>query len=142
MRIWEGLPFPLGATYDGLGTNFSVFSEPAECVELCLFDPDGGERRVELTEVTGFCWHSSRRLGRSHVRGRSGKGWGRSASRFAAVSTWGKSISLGEMWGEWPFTLERAWQRWQRPEKSSYPAPCTMPNSDPGIFSKIVEPTL
>ena len=58
MRIWEGLPLPLGATYDGLGTNFSVFSEPAECVELCLFDPDGAERRIELSEATGFCWHA------------------------------------------------------------------------------------
>ena len=56
-RPWPGSPFPLGATYDGAGTNFSLFSESAERVELCLFDPDGWERRLELTEVTAFCWH-------------------------------------------------------------------------------------
>ncbi|HEX8938816.1 MAG TPA: glycogen debranching protein GlgX [Candidatus Limnocylindrales bacterium] len=55
--IWPGQPYPLGATYDGLGTNFSVFSEVAERVELCLFDADGTETRLELPEVTGFCWH-------------------------------------------------------------------------------------
>ncbi len=57
MRIWPGHPYPLGATYDGVGTNFSLFSEAAERVELCLFGPDGKETRVELPEVTGFCWH-------------------------------------------------------------------------------------
>ncbi len=55
--MWPGRPYPLGATYDGTGTNFSVFSEVAEAVELCLFD-DGHERRVPLTEVDGFCWHA------------------------------------------------------------------------------------
>src|SRR5262245_12602733 len=57
MGIWPGRPYPLGATYDGTGTNFSVFSEPAERVELCLFDVDGNEERVDLPESTGFCWH-------------------------------------------------------------------------------------
>jgi glycogen operon protein len=57
MRIWAGQPYPLGATYDGLGTNFSLFSEVAERVELCLFDEDGTERRIDLPEVTGFVWH-------------------------------------------------------------------------------------
>jgi isoamylase len=57
MRIWPGKPYPLGATYDGSGTSFSVFSEVAERVELCLFDEDGAETREVLSEVTGFCWH-------------------------------------------------------------------------------------
>src|SRR2546428_2812520 len=57
MKIWPGEPYPLGATYDGAGTNFSLFSEVAERVELCLFDDDGGERRVALPEVTALCWH-------------------------------------------------------------------------------------
>jgi isoamylase len=57
MRIYPGNAYPLGATYDGAGTNFSVFSEVAEKVELCLFDEAGDETRVELPEVTGFCWH-------------------------------------------------------------------------------------
>jgi isoamylase len=52
--VWPGSPFPLGATWDGEGTNFSLFSEHAERVELCLFSPD---RRVELTERTAFNWH-------------------------------------------------------------------------------------
>ena len=41
MRLWPGQPFPLGATYDGAGTNFSLFSEVATGVDLCLFDDDG-----------------------------------------------------------------------------------------------------
>ncbi|HET6874028.1 MAG TPA: glycogen debranching protein GlgX [Acidimicrobiales bacterium] len=57
MRLWPGQPFPLGAHYDGSGTNFSLFSEAAEAVELCLFDDDRQETRVELTEVDVFCWH-------------------------------------------------------------------------------------
>ncbi|MBA3627790.1 MAG: glycogen debranching protein GlgX, partial [Chloroflexi bacterium] len=57
MRIWAGQPYPLGATYDGLGANFSIFSEVAERVELCLFDDHGLETRIDLPEVTGFVWH-------------------------------------------------------------------------------------
>ena len=57
VEIWLGEPFPLGATWDGEGTNFSVFSEVATAVELCLFDEGGHERRVRLPEVTAFCWH-------------------------------------------------------------------------------------
>src|SRR3954469_11624169 len=57
MQIWPGEPFPLGATYDGRGTNFSVFSETATRVELCLFDEGGGETRVRLPEITALCWH-------------------------------------------------------------------------------------
>jgi isoamylase len=55
-EIWPGEPYPLGAVYDGGGTNFSLFSEVADGVELCLFGDDG-ERRVELTEVDAACWH-------------------------------------------------------------------------------------
>jgi isoamylase len=57
VKIWVGQPYPLGATYDGLGTNFSLFSESAERVELCLFDEEGTETRVDLPLVTGFVWH-------------------------------------------------------------------------------------
>jgi isoamylase len=57
MQLWPGQPSPLGATYDGFGTNFSLFSEVAERVELCLFDEDGAETRVELREVSGYVWH-------------------------------------------------------------------------------------
>ncbi len=57
MIVWPGEPYPLGATYDGLGTNFSVFSEAADRVELCLFDGGGQETRIELSETTALCWH-------------------------------------------------------------------------------------
>ena len=56
--VWSGAPYPLGATYDGWGTNFSLFSEVAERVELCLFDVDGTETRIEMPESTGFVWHA------------------------------------------------------------------------------------
>ena len=55
--IWPGGSYPLGATYDGVGTNFALFSEVAHRVELCLFDEDGAETRVPLHEVDGFVWH-------------------------------------------------------------------------------------
>ncbi|MCZ8381402.1 glycogen debranching protein GlgX [Mycobacterium sp. CPCC 205372] len=56
--IWPGKAYPLGATYDGFGTNFAVFSEVAERVELCLFDADGQQTGcVTLPEVDGFVWH-------------------------------------------------------------------------------------
>ena len=57
MLTWPGRPYPLGATYDGTGTNFALFSEVAERVELCLLEPDGSERRIELVEVDAFVWH-------------------------------------------------------------------------------------
>ncbi|GAA1987521.1 glycogen debranching protein GlgX [Amycolatopsis minnesotensis] len=57
MRPWPGTTYPLGATYDGVGTNFSLFSEAAEYVELCLFDDDGKETRAKLEEVDGFVHH-------------------------------------------------------------------------------------
>ncbi|MFB3890751.1 MAG: glycogen debranching protein GlgX [Phycisphaerae bacterium] len=57
MKVWPGNPYPMGATFDGIGTNFSVFSESAERIELCLFDKDGVETRLNLPEQTGFCWH-------------------------------------------------------------------------------------
>ncbi|SHK84167.1 glycogen operon protein [Pseudonocardia thermophila] len=57
MRPWPGHAYPLGASYDGSGTNFALFSEVADRVVLCLFDEDGNEEQVELTEVDGFVWH-------------------------------------------------------------------------------------
>ncbi len=60
MEIWPGQAYPLGATYDGTGVNFAVFSEVADRVELCLVDGEGDdltETRVDLPEVDGFVWH-------------------------------------------------------------------------------------
>ena len=58
LEVWPGSPYPLGATYDGAGTNFALFSEIAEKVELCLISRDGTETRVPLEEVDGYVWHA------------------------------------------------------------------------------------
>ncbi|MDQ4007036.1 MAG: glycogen debranching protein GlgX [Actinomycetota bacterium] len=58
MEVWPGNAYPLGATYDGSGTNFALFSEVADRVELCLFDDDGTETRVEMTERDAMVWHA------------------------------------------------------------------------------------
>ena len=56
-EIRPGRPFPQGATWDGAGTNFSIWSEHAERVELCLFDDSGGERRLDVHDRTALQWH-------------------------------------------------------------------------------------
>ncbi|MFF4158943.1 glycogen debranching protein GlgX [Streptomyces sp. NPDC001678] len=58
MQVWPGQAYPLGATYDGAGTNFAVFSEAAERIELCLLHEDGSETAVELREADAFVWHA------------------------------------------------------------------------------------
>ncbi len=60
--VWPGAAYPLGAAYDGVGTNFAIYSEAANQIELCLFGPGGSvggepEERIRLTEVDGFVWH-------------------------------------------------------------------------------------
>ena len=57
MTIWPGTAYPLGATYDGTGTNFALYSSVAEAVELCLYDADGHETRVALPEMDALVWH-------------------------------------------------------------------------------------
>ncbi len=57
LAAWPGQPFPLGATWDGIGTNFSVYSEVAEGVELGLFDAYGRETRLAMSEQTAFIHH-------------------------------------------------------------------------------------
>ncbi|MEI2731500.1 MAG: glycogen debranching protein GlgX [Dermatophilaceae bacterium] len=57
MQVWPGQPYPLGATYDGAGVNFALFSEVAERVEVCLIDDDGVETRVDAPEHDAFVWH-------------------------------------------------------------------------------------
>ncbi|MDX3314313.1 glycogen debranching protein GlgX [Streptomyces sp. NPDC054884] len=58
MPARSGHPYPLGADFDGQGTNFALFSEVAERVDLVLVDDDGDVREVPLTEVDGFVWHT------------------------------------------------------------------------------------
>jgi isoamylase len=57
LHAWPSEPFPLGARWDRKGTSFSVFSEVATRVELCLFDDHGKEHRINLPERTAFCWN-------------------------------------------------------------------------------------
>jgi glycogen operon protein len=57
METWPGQPFPMGAHWDGGGTNFALFSEHAERVELCLFDEEGAETRIEMTARRALNWH-------------------------------------------------------------------------------------
>jgi isoamylase len=57
VRPRSGQPYPLGATHDGSGVNFSLFSSVAERVELCLFDESGHEARYDLPDMTSLCWH-------------------------------------------------------------------------------------
>jgi glycogen operon protein len=61
LKVWPGSPYPLGATWDGAGVNFSLFSENASRVELCLFDSPGAaseSRRIDLVEHTDQVWHA------------------------------------------------------------------------------------
>ncbi|MBW4456351.1 MAG: glycogen debranching protein GlgX [Nostoc indistinguendum CM1-VF10] len=58
IAVWPGNVYPLGATWDGKGTNFALFSENATGVELCLFDTDNREIRLPLTEKNNFVWHA------------------------------------------------------------------------------------
>ncbi|MEU6985978.1 glycogen debranching protein GlgX [Streptomyces sp. NPDC046324] len=58
MQVWPGQAYPLGATYDGAGTNFAVFSEAAHRIELCLIHDDGSETAVELRETDAFVRHA------------------------------------------------------------------------------------
>jgi isoamylase len=57
MNVWPGTPYPLGARWDGRGTNFSLFSEHADGVELCLFDSQGYEARIPIADQRAFIWH-------------------------------------------------------------------------------------
>src|SRR5262245_12414884 len=60
MRVWPGNPYPLGATFDGAGVNFALFSEHASKVELCLFDSVGATKesaRITLPEQVDMVWH-------------------------------------------------------------------------------------
>ena len=57
IQVWPGQPHPLGATWDGAGTNFALFSENATGVDLCLFDEGVQETRLPLREMENYIWH-------------------------------------------------------------------------------------
>ena len=58
MQIRPGSMYPLGASYDGAGVNFALFSQVAQKVELCLFDEEDNETRIEMTEQNSYVWHN------------------------------------------------------------------------------------
>ena len=58
IETWPGQPLPLGARWDGRGTNFAIFSSMADAVDLCLFDDDGREERLRLEELEAHHWHA------------------------------------------------------------------------------------
>ncbi len=58
--VWPGKPYPQGATFDGAGVNFAVFSSVATRIEVCLYDPREPAKeidRFDLPETTDFVWH-------------------------------------------------------------------------------------
>ena len=57
MQIRPGSMYPLGSTFDGAGVNFALYSSAATRVELCLFDGNNRETRIEITECNTFVWH-------------------------------------------------------------------------------------
>jgi isoamylase len=105
-KVWPGRPYPLGATFDGYGTNFAVFSGVAERVQLCLFDPRGEEERVDLMSGTGQIWHGylpevrpGQRYGfRVHGPWDPGRGL-RSNPNKLLVDPYARAISEGLQWG-------------------------------------------
>ena len=58
MQIRPGSMYPLGASYDGAGVNFALYSQVAQKVELCLFDEHDAETRIEMTEQNSYVWHN------------------------------------------------------------------------------------
>ena len=87
VSIRPGEPFPLGATWDGRGTNFAVFSEVADAVDLCLFDDGGHETRIRLPERTAFCWHGYLSGIGSGAALRFSRAWAVESGRGAALQS-------------------------------------------------------
>ena len=134
MQPWPGQPYPLGATYDGVGTNFALFSEVAEQVELCLF-PDGGagrgrgiETRVTLTDVDGFVWHGylpdvgpGQRYGyRVHGTWDPIEGHRCNPAKLL-LDPYGKAIEGQIQWDEAVFGEDRRFSRYRRSGLDSAP---------------------
>ncbi|GHC68419.1 glycogen debranching protein GlgX [Streptomyces cinnamoneus] len=107
MQVWPGQAYPLGATYDGAGTNFAVFSEAADRIELCLLHDDGSETAVELRESDAFVRHAylpgimpGQRYGfRAHGPYEPARGQ-RCNSAKLLLDPYAKAVSGAVDWGE------------------------------------------
>ena len=128
VSIRPGEPFPLGATWDGRGTNFAVFSEIAEAVDLCLFDDAGRETCVRLPERTAFCWHGylpgvgpGQRYGfRVHGPWNPSQGQRCNPAKLL-VDPYAKSISGDIEWNDAVFPYPLGGDDLQRDERDSAP---------------------
>jgi glycogen operon protein len=113
MRVLPGQPFPLGATYDGRGVNFALYSENATGVELCLVDRSGQETRIPFRERTGFTWHCyvpSLRPGQMYGYRVSGPYEPERGLRFnpnnLLLDPYAKALDRAEVWDEGLFAYE------------------------------------
>jgi glycogen operon protein len=107
LAVWPGTPFPLGATWDGIGTNFSLFSEIASGVQLCLFDDAAHETRIPMREETAFIHHAyvpgvgpGQRYG-YRVNGQWAPQQGRRANAHKLLlDPYSKAVTGGVNWGQ------------------------------------------
>ena len=128
MQPWPGTPYPLGATWDGAGTNFALFSEVAERVDLCLFGSDGAETCIPLREVDAFAWHGylpgvgpGQRYG-YRVRGPWDPIEGHRCNPVKLLlDPYGKAIEGQVRWGEAVFGEDRRFSRYRRSGLDSAP---------------------
>ena len=126
--IRPGESFPLGATWDGRGTNFAVFSEVAEAVDVSLFDESGRETRLPLPERTAFCWHGylpgirpGQRYGyRVHGPWNPAQGQRCNPAKLL-VDPYAKSISGDIEWNDAVFPYPLGGDDLQRDERDSAP---------------------
>src|SRR5712691_9770384 len=126
--VRPGEPFPLGAAWDGRGTNFAVFSEVAERVELCLFNDENGETRIPLPERTAFCWHGylpgvrpGQRYG-YRVHGPWDPAQGRRCNPAKLlIDPYARSISGGIEWNDAVFPYPLGGDDLQRDDRDSAP---------------------
>ena len=115
LDVSPGRPYPLGATYDGIGTNFSLFTEHGEYVELCLFDGSGRETRLRLPEETAHIHHGfvagigpGQRYGfRVHGPWRPAAGHRFNADKLL-LDPYGKAVEGGVRWNRSLFSHQQA----------------------------------
>jgi len=126
--VRPGEPFPLGATWDGRGTNFAVFSEVAERIELCLFDESDRETRIAFPERTAFCWHGylpGVRPGQKYgyrVHGPWDPAQGKRCNPAKLlIDPYAKSIAGGIEWNDAVFAYPLGGDNLQRDDRDSAP---------------------